>query len=119
VVRTQLRKLVLVLLGTLAGVAGVVVAIRAVTGSWMLSGCAMSGPLGWTLPIATGFVIAAVGWLLLSQKPHDRDERGAGLRGVSCPACSRSVLTDWRLCPYCGAVLVPGADAGGASASRV
>lgn len=109
----------LVLLGTLAGVSAVVTTIRAITGSWLLSSCAMSGPFGWAIPIATGFVIVGVGWLLLSQKPGDRDERGGGLRSVSCPACSRSVLTDWRLCPYCGAVLGPGADAGGTSASHV
>lgn len=64
-----------------------------------------SAPIAWTwtIPIASLLVIVSVTWLLLSQKPR---ESGTGPRVYdSCPSCERSVMRDWRLCPYCGEVL--------------
>lgn len=58
--------------------------------------------LGWTFPVASFFVVIGVAWLLLSQSPRDPGQHPLY---APCPTCGRSVMTDWRLCPYCGEIL--------------
>jgi hypothetical protein len=113
---SYLRRLVLVLLGAIAAAGVVVSALRLLGGTWVMSGCAIAAPLGWTLPITTAFVVIGVAWLLMSQKPDSKRD-GDDSHDVPCSECGRSVRKDWRLCPYCAAVLDrgPGMDTTGAA----
>lgn len=56
---------------------------------------------GWAVPLVALFVIIGVTWLLLARDSDEPVEDGE-LYAV-CPSCGQSVLSDWRLCPYCGA----------------
>ena len=109
-VRFDVRRLVLgVLLGF--GLAGAVLAVvTCLNGGVAITKCAFASPLGWTIPLGSLFVIAAVAWLLLSQTPRGQADADAA-HLVGCPSCGRSVLADWRLCPYCGSSLAPAATA--------
>jgi hypothetical protein len=58
--------------------------------------------MGWAVPLAGLFIIAAITWLLIIGDSHKQDDQ-AGY--VPCWSCGHSVMHDWRLCPYCGAEL--------------
>jgi hypothetical protein len=55
--------------------------------------------LRWALPVLAGMLVSAVAWALLMESPSDSGQEVS--RG-SCSTCGRSVLAEWRLCPYCG-----------------
>jgi hypothetical protein len=58
--------------------------------------------LGWAVPLAGLFIIAAITWLLILSDSHEDDDHA---RYVACWSCGHSVMNEWRLCPYCGAEL--------------
>jgi hypothetical protein len=102
-VRSDMKRLVLGLLGAVAAVLAIVALLG--RGFDVTDGVA-STPLGWLIPLASIAVIAGVAWLLLSQIPVG-SSRSNDYRSIACSSCGRTVLTDWRLCPYCGAALSP------------
>jgi hypothetical protein len=69
------------------------------------AGCTGTIPLGWGIPILSGLLIGGVGWMLLFRAPHYTRSSGPETRSVPCPSCDKPVLSDWRMCPYCGSVL--------------
>ncbi|HEX9092376.1 MAG TPA: hypothetical protein VF902_00185 [Coriobacteriia bacterium] len=106
------RRILLVVIGVLVSAAAATVLIRALAGRAGFSVSAVDYPLGWTLPLASAFVIVGVGWLLLSQ--GSRRGRGSSKAiSLPCPTCGRTVMDDWRMCPYCGRVLEPASNQGG------
>lgn len=102
-VRSHTKVLVVGIIGALA-VVGALIALF--NQGFNVAGCTAAAPFGWLIPLGSVAVIAGVAWLLLSQIP-----RGSGgsssHRSVACASCGRMVLTDWRLCPYCGSALSP------------
>jgi hypothetical protein len=58
--------------------------------------------MGWAVPLASLFIIAAITWLLILGDTHVHDDRA---RYVPCWSCGQSIMHEWRLCPYCGAEL--------------
>jgi hypothetical protein len=58
--------------------------------------------MGWALPLAGLFTIAAITWFMILK---DTRTDGDGASYISCWSCSHSVMSEWRLCPYCGAEL--------------
>jgi hypothetical protein len=102
-VRSDVKRLIAAIVGVLA----VVVALVAVFNQGFdTTGCTAAAPLGWLIPLVSSAVIAGLAWLLLSQVPFG----SAGPEdhtSVGCASCGRTVLTDWRLCPYCGVALSP------------
>ncbi|MHB1475618.1 MAG: zinc ribbon domain-containing protein, partial [Dermatophilaceae bacterium] len=60
---------------------------------------------GWLAPLIAASVIGGVAWLLLSQESRHRDEDTPTAALSSCPECGRVVLSQWRMCPYCGDML--------------
>lgn len=94
------------MLGGLAVVGGLAAVLLWTDPARMFSGANATAPLSWTVPLASVFVIAGVAWLLLSQ--DGRGRHGADDGSIECPVCGRSVMADWRLCPYCGSLLEPG-----------
>ncbi|GAB4288090.1 MAG: hypothetical protein Kow0067_13600 [Coriobacteriia bacterium] len=81
-------------------VAGLLLVVNAETG-W--AGCTLTAPAGWLAPIIAASIIGGVAWALLGQEPRDRDHMD--VNHDACPACGRSVLGQWRMCPYCGEML--------------
>lgn len=111
--RFDLRRLLfgaLLGLGLIGAVTGLIIVLD---GGTPLTDCVIAAPLGWTIPLASVFVIAGLAWLLLSQPPQGPLDIDAA-RFVDCPACGRSVLADWRLCPYCGSSLAATSASAGA-----
>ncbi len=98
------------LLLAVGGAIGIVVALlallTAVNAGLGFDGCAGLGSLGWAIPLFSGALIGGVAWMLLLRAPNysgegDEDAK----RSVPCPACSKPVMTGWRLCPYCSTTL--------------
>lgn len=97
----DIKRLVLVACGALAAAALLIAVLGPALGA---GACTVTAPLGWIVPIISVGVIAALAWSLLLRAP--RDPRGGDeYHAVACPSCGRAVLTDWRLCPYCGSAL--------------
>lgn len=58
--------------------------------------------LGWAVPLGALFTIAAVTWLLILNDSNDGHEAA---HYVACWSCGHSIMSEWRLCPFCGAEL--------------
>jgi hypothetical protein len=101
--RSDIRQFVLTILGAAAGIVLLLGFFLLAYNAQSLGGATAASPFGWTVPLASLFVIVGVTWLLLSQTPKDPGT-GPWLY-APCPSCGRSVMRDWRLCPYCGEVL--------------
>jgi hypothetical protein len=71
--------------------------------------------MGWAVPLAGLFTIAAITWLLILSDSHAGDDHP---RRVACWSCGHSVMSEWRLCPYCGAELRAWAPPAGESLDR-
>lgn len=54
-------------------------------------------------PLLAGLVIGIVSWALMAGPVEDEPE-SLGEQGV-CGTCGGNVLSEWRLCPHCGAIL--------------
>lgn len=113
--RRYTRWVVLTALGVL-GLIGLVLAAVALIGPvGLLANAPSALPVGWIVPLGSLFVIVGVTWLLLSQAPASDGRDSVPFDSVTCPSCGRLVMIDWRLCPYCGAMMpqavVPGEGA--------
>lgn len=97
----EVRKLVAVILGGVALMAGAFALIVLLNQGLSLAGCTAAAPLGWTVPLVSLVVIAAAAWYLLAQKEKDPGSAEEFL-SAACPTCGRNVLAEWRMCPYCG-----------------
>jgi hypothetical protein len=96
---------VLAALGAL-GVIGLALAAFALLGPvGVLAGATPALPISWIVPLGSLFVIVGVTWLLLSQASALDGRDTAPYDSVTCPSCGRLVMVDWRLCPYCGAMM--------------
>jgi len=100
-------------------VAGVVSALLAL--AWVVAAFDAGGPsdpasassaLVLAIPVVVLLVIAGLTWFLLAR---DADEGSDAEPYVECPSCGRSILREWRLCPYCGARTQPVPRAGEAA----
>ncbi len=98
---SEVRKLVAVIVGGMALVAGALALITLLNEGMSLAGCTAATPLGWTVPLVSILVIAAAAWYLLAQTEKDPGS-AKEFRSAVCPSCGRNVLEDWRMCPYCG-----------------
>lgn len=105
----NIRGLILAVLGG-CGAVGVVIAVFAlVRPAGLITGVPGLLPIGWIVPLGSLFVIVGVTWLLLSQAPMDGRSDAAPYDSITCPSCGRQVMIDWRLCPYCGAMMTEAA----------
>jgi len=99
--------------GTIVGIAGALLAVVLVVGliSGASEGCGLGAfigslPVVWVVGLAAVLVIATLAWFLL-----DAGEPPQGSMSVEerrCPGCSRAILRQWRMCPYCGTMLDQG-----------
>lgn len=85
--------------GGLAAVAALAFLVVASTGG--SSGISIARGAGWVVPLVAGGTVGTLSWLLLAgDDGHDEDDTGRVT--VCCPTCGNELLSDWRLCPYCG-----------------
>lgn len=89
---------VAVTLFAIAGVAFIVASDSQVAGS------VVARPIGWLVPAVAASVVLGVSGVLLAQR-RSGDEGNTSYDRVRCPACEREVMGQWRMCPYCGAML--------------
>lgn len=114
--RWDIRRIVLVALGVF-GVSSAALCVLGLYGQATgLPGLVFDYLAGWAVPLSSVMVICGVGWLLLSQSP--RAPHSSGSDSIPCPSCGRTVMRDWRMCPYCGSALEPTPAAAG-QATRV
>ena len=75
----------------------------------------------WIVPVVAGITVGLLGWLVLSDAHRSEGSATPNASEQGCPACGRSVMRSWRLCPYCGSFIEseePPTSAGYASAKR-
>lgn len=86
---------------TLFAVAGIAFIIAA---DCQVAGSVVARPIGWLVPAVAASVVLGVSGVLLAQR-RAGDEGNTSYDRVQCPACEREVMGQWRMCPYCGAML--------------
>lgn len=101
------RRILLATLGALAAVGAVVVALLFINADEGFIGATVTHPFGWLAPLAAGVILGAATWVLLDQ-PRSRRHDDASYDAGTCPECDREILGQWRMCPYCGALLTGG-----------
>jgi ribosomal protein L32 len=62
------------------------------------------GPMDWGIAAVATLVIVGVSWILLSQRRTD-DSGKVPFVHAPCSTCGHEVLGQWRMCPYCGAMI--------------
>lgn len=105
--RWDIRRVVLVALGTFGVLSASLCLLGLYGRATGLPGLVFDYLAGWTVPLSSVMVICGVGWLLLSQAPGKPS--GHASEPIQCSSCGRSVMRDWRMCPYCGSALEPAA----------
>lgn len=75
------------------------------------SGMAES-PALFVAPVVSLVSIVGITWYLLTRRSRYRDSDDHPY--VRCSNCGRSMLEEWRLCPYCGSRVEPPVTASGA-----
>ena len=103
---TQARRLFVAIAGTVSGL----VALAWVVGSlgpvasaaWPVGASSL---LLFAVPVLTLIAIVATTWYLLAREA--RDAETDALPYVECGSCGQSILSEWRLCPYCGSRVDP------------
>lgn len=92
-----------------AAAAGVLTALallallQLVNGGAGFAHTAAATAFGWAIPILACAVGALLGWALLRPISHVRDADVAD--ACRCPQCRGDVLSTWRICPHCGALI--------------
>lgn len=97
---TKALRLVVILVTTFA-VAGVAFIFLS---DCKVAGSVVARPIGWLAPLVAASVVLGVSGILLAQR-RARDEGNTSFDRTQCPACEREVMGQWRMCPYCGAML--------------
>ncbi|MCE5203133.1 MAG: hypothetical protein LLG24_02795 [Actinomycetia bacterium] len=104
-------------IGVAVGVAAIVGLLFVVNAEEGFEDCTGTGEFGWLVPLIAALVIGGLAWVLLSQEPHHDDHHEGSASDAVCPACGCAVLSQWRMCPYCGQML--SGDAGACEATSV
>lgn len=90
----------------ITGAISALVALVLVVGSFGSTGWVAVSPGGEpsvllvAVPLITLLTIVGTTWYLLVREA--RDSEIEDLPYVECGSCGRSILQEWRLCPYCG-----------------
>jgi hypothetical protein len=92
-------------LGSVVGLIAGALAVGLLIASFSPSGRELIGQpgtlLGWGIPLVSLFVMVAITWFLIFRGSKEEPDDIA--RYVACRSCQRSIQSEWRLCPYCGA----------------
>lgn len=104
--RTRTRRL---LLATAGGCLAAAVLLAILTFANIDAGSTTTVRFGWTVPFLTAVALAALTWTL-SVGPRRPEIMEPRLRARFCSSCGKTVMGEWRMCPYCGRMLesIPG-----------
>lgn len=92
-------------IAVLVVVAAAGVAVVASPGTGRRARCTAHSPAGGAVLVTSVAVLAAAEFALVRQcrtkddDPSERQDRAA------CARCGREVYREWRMCPYCGAIV--------------
>ena len=104
---TNGRMRLIAILGTVSGLATFFWVVSLFDSSGSPVAAARSSELFLALPVLAVLTFAGAAWFVFSRTgAHDTETRAY----VECGACSRSILEEWRLCPYCGSRVERSAD---------
>ncbi|HEY5548302.1 MAG TPA: hypothetical protein VIL17_01755 [Coriobacteriia bacterium] len=115
---TQGRRRFVATTGTVAVISALVWAVSTFDTAGSAAPASTSGPFSLILlviPVITLVGTVGLTWYLLSREAHD-SEPDVDLY-VECGSCGRSILSEWRLCPFCGSRVVK--PVAGQTADRV
>lgn len=98
------RRMMVMVAALVAATAVVVGALLVVNADSGLAGCTMVSGFGWMAPLLLGSVLGGAAWALLAQR-RSGHQGSPDYDAVPCGTCGREVLGQWRMCPYCGAML--------------
>ncbi|KAF0207247.1 MAG: zinc ribbon domain-containing protein [Actinomycetota bacterium] len=104
--RTRVQGLLLVAAAGAVTVVVVVALVLLVNAGSGFEGCTSTAQFGWLAPLLAASIIGALAWVLLRQD-HRIEEDDTHVPAAECPECGRTVMGEWRMCPYCGEVLDP------------
>jgi hypothetical protein len=100
--KRRLMRVLMAIVGAIGAVVALFALLVKLNAGNGFTGCTGTAPWGWILPLVAGFLIGGVAWVLLFTRSPRDGGGGAATRSVPCPTCSKAVLADWRMCPYCG-----------------
>jgi len=93
-------------LAVIFGIGGVFAGIVILGGfGGAFEGTLCSAPFGWVVPIVASAIIGGVVWSLAGERGKGEGAASSGMSSVACPDCGRQVMGEWRICPYCAAML--------------
>jgi hypothetical protein len=98
-------KVLVAILGGAAALAAVALTVFALANPGILDG------VDWVIPVLAGAVVGSLGWLVLAEAREVESSRSLA-SDQRCPVCGEQVLSDWRLCPHCGAIIDEGQGLG-------
>jgi hypothetical protein len=96
---TSGRMRLIAILGTVSGLAAFFWVVSLIDSSGSPVADARSLELFLALPVLVILALAGAAWFIVSRSTAHRAEPRVY---VECDSCSRSILEEWRLCPYCG-----------------
>lgn len=99
---TNGRMRLIAILGTVSGLAAFFWVVSLIDSSGSLAANARSLELFLALSVLAVLSLAGAAWFVISRRTAHRAEPQAS---VECGSCSRSILEEWRLCPYCGSLV--------------
>jgi hypothetical protein len=95
----------------IAGTVSALAALAWLVGAYDTGGQAVASPGGSPAPVAyvvpVIVLLSALGaaWYFLTRVARESSFDDAPR--VDCDSCGRTILREWRLCPYCGARVAP------------
>ena len=96
---THGRMRLVAILGTVSGLAAFFWVVSLIDSGGSTVAYARSLELFLALPVLAVLTLAGATWFVYSRDGGHRAEPRAY---VECDSCSRAILEEWRLCPYCG-----------------
>lgn len=99
---TNGRMRLVAILGTVSGLAAFFWVVSLIDSSGSLAANARSLEFFLALSVLAVLSLAGAAWFVISRRTGHRAEPQAS---VECGSCSRSILEEWRLCPYCGSLV--------------
>jgi hypothetical protein len=89
---------------------GVLVTVVAISGTAILMAvdpgllhCALTDRFWWVTPFVAASVLGGTMFVLLGQRRPKSDTAASDV--TPCSTCERELLGEWRMCPYCGAMI--------------
>lgn len=97
---TQARTRLVIITGAISGLVALVWLVSSIGSTSGGVSAGASPVLLVAVPLLTLLCIVGTTWYLLVREARDSEVEDRPY--VTCASCGRSILQEWRLCPYCG-----------------